>query len=43
MCRLSPHHEFVEHAIAVAAKVSATEHPLVFRDAPNSRRLSTTS
>jgi len=43
VCRFSPQHDLVEHAIAVAAKVSATEHPLVFRDPSNSRRLSTTS
>jgi pyrroloquinoline quinone biosynthesis protein E len=43
VCRFSPQHDLVEHAIAVAAKVSASEHPLVFRDPANSRRLSTTS
>jgi pyrroloquinoline quinone biosynthesis protein E len=43
VCRWSPHRALVEHAIEVAAKVSATEHPLVFRDPANSRRLSTTS
>jgi pyrroloquinoline quinone biosynthesis protein E len=41
VCRWSPHHELVEHAVAVAAKTSPSEHPLVFRDPVNSRRLST--
>jgi pyrroloquinoline quinone biosynthesis protein E len=39
-CRLSPHHGLVTAAVAQAAKTSPTEHPLVFRDAANSRRLS---
>jgi pyrroloquinoline quinone biosynthesis protein E len=43
VCRFSPDHDLVEHAVAAAATLSATEHPLVFRDPTNSRRLSTTS
>ena len=41
VCRLSPHHGLVTAAVAQAARTSPTEHPLVFRDAANSRRLST--
>lgn len=43
-CRLSPHHQVVVDAVAQARTLSAapaTEHPLVFRDPANSRRLST--
>jgi PqqA peptide cyclase len=43
VCRKSPHHGKVLAAVAQAEKAAAaprvTEHPLVFRDAPNSRRL----
>jgi pyrroloquinoline quinone biosynthesis protein E len=40
VCRLSPHHGRVEEAIAEAARIVPTEHPLVFRDPANSKRLS---
>ena len=40
VCRLSPHHHVVEAAVAEAAAPKAVEHPLVFRDPANSRRLS---
>jgi pyrroloquinoline quinone biosynthesis protein E len=40
VCRLSPHHGRVEEAIAEAARIVPTEHPLVFRDPVNSKRLS---
>jgi pyrroloquinoline quinone biosynthesis protein E len=50
VCRKSPHHDLVLAAVAQAevdaaaapagGRVSATEHPLVFRDPANSRRLS---
>jgi PqqA peptide cyclase len=42
VCRLSPHHALVTDAVAQAehaAAVRVTEHPLVFRDPVNSRRL----
>jgi pyrroloquinoline quinone biosynthesis protein E len=39
VCRLSPLHHTVQAAVAEAATVKAQEHPLVFRDATNSRRL----
>ncbi|HEX4510074.1 MAG TPA: pyrroloquinoline quinone biosynthesis protein PqqE, partial [Burkholderiaceae bacterium] len=42
-CRLSPHHDVVVAAVAEAEALPAaqvTEHPLVFRDPVNSRRLS---
>jgi pyrroloquinoline quinone biosynthesis protein E len=44
-CRLSPHHHVVAEAVAEAERRPATaativEHPLVFRDPANSRRLS---
>ena len=40
VCRLSPQHHVVEAAVAEAAAPKAVEHPLVFRDPVNSRRLS---
>ena len=40
VCSLSPLHHTVQAAVAEAATVSAQEHPLVFRDPVNSRRLS---
>jgi pyrroloquinoline quinone biosynthesis protein E len=42
VCRWSPDHDKVVNAVAQAAAAvpAATEHPLVFRDAVNSRRLS---
>jgi len=43
-CRLSPQHHVVVEAVAEAearATAAVTEHPLVFRDPANSRRLST--
>jgi PqqA peptide cyclase len=43
VCVKSPHHDkvlaAVEQAERTAAAPRVTEHPLVFRDAPNSRRL----
>ncbi|HSV60591.1 MAG TPA: pyrroloquinoline quinone biosynthesis protein PqqE [Variovorax sp.] len=42
VCIKSPHHHLVEEAVARAEAVSqarVTEHPLVFRDPANSRRL----
>ena len=41
-CRLSPHHDTVLQAVAQAeaGPPAVTEHPLVFRDPANSRRLS---
>ena len=39
-CRLSPQHHLVQAAVARAALPKLTEHPLVFRDPANSRRLS---
>jgi pyrroloquinoline quinone biosynthesis protein E len=39
VCRLSPDHGLVEAAIAEAAQTGVAEHPLVFRDPANSRRL----
>ena len=46
VCRFSPDHHLVQAAVAEAAVAQAappkvTEHPLVFRDPANSRRLST--
>jgi pyrroloquinoline quinone biosynthesis protein E len=45
VCRLSPQHPLVRAAVAKAESAAAipgtTEHPLVFRDPANSRRLST--
>ena len=40
VCSLSPLHHTVQAAVAEAATVTAQEHPLVFRDPDNSRRLS---
>jgi len=40
VCSLSPLHHTVQAAVAKAATVTAQEHPLVFRDPVNSRRLS---
>jgi|TARA_B110000259_G_scaffold98677_1_gene113901 pyrroloquinoline quinone biosynthesis protein E len=40
VCSLSPLHHTVQAAVAEAATVTAQEHPLVFRDPVNSRRLS---
>jgi pyrroloquinoline quinone biosynthesis protein E len=40
VCSLSPLHHTVQAAVAEAATVKAQEHPLVFRDPVNSRRLS---
>jgi pyrroloquinoline quinone biosynthesis protein E len=40
VCRFSPDHAQVRAAVAEAGKPAATEHPLVFRDPANSRRLS---
>ena len=42
VCRLSPQHHLVQAAVAEAAAPQVVEHPLVFRDAANSRRLSPT-
>ena len=39
-CALSPHHGLVQAAVAAAGKPAVTEHPLVFRDPVQSRRLS---
>jgi pyrroloquinoline quinone biosynthesis protein E len=43
VCRLSPQHHLVQAAVAEAALSAATphvtEHPLLFRDPVNSRRL----
>ena len=39
-CRLSPQHHRVQAAVAEASKPRVAEHPLVFRDPANSRRLS---
>jgi pyrroloquinoline quinone biosynthesis protein E len=42
VCVKSPHHHLVEEAVSHAASVPlarVTEHPLVFRDPANSRRL----
>ncbi len=39
VCRLSPQHHRVQEAVAEAATPKVTEHPLVFRDPVNSRRL----
>jgi PqqA peptide cyclase len=41
VCRLSPQHHLVQQAVAEAAAQKVTEHPLLFRDPVNSRRLST--
>ena len=43
VCVKSPHHALVVEAVqrAEAGVAVATEHPLVFRDPKNSRRLST--
>ena len=46
VCIKSPHHDRVEEAVAraevaAAAPAPVTEHPLVFRDPANSRRLAT--
>ena len=45
VCVKSPHHGLVQEAVqrAEAGVATVTEHPLVFRDAKNSRRLSTSS
>jgi len=41
VCVKSPHHGLVTEAVAqAAARTAVTEHPLVFRDPVNSRRLS---
>ncbi len=40
VCRLSPQHHLVQAAVAEAAAPKLTEHPLLFRDPVNSRRLS---
>jgi pyrroloquinoline quinone biosynthesis protein E len=40
VCRFSPQHGLVQAAVAQAATPNMTEHPLVFRDPVNSRRLS---
>ena len=40
VCRLSPQHNLVQAAVAEAAAPKAVEHPLLFRDPVNSRRLS---
>jgi len=40
VCRLSPQHHVVQAAVAEAAAAKPTEHPLVFRDPVNSRKLS---
>lgn len=40
VCHLSPHHALVADAVAQASANPVTEHPLVFRDVPNSNRLS---
>ena len=40
VCRFSPQHHLVQAAVAEAAAPKVTEHPLLFRDAVNSRRLS---
>ena len=42
VCRLSPHHALVTDAVAQAGTNPVVEHPLVFRDVPNSNRLSRT-
>jgi pyrroloquinoline quinone biosynthesis protein E len=39
VCRLSPQHHLVQAAVAEAALPKVTEHPLLFRDPVNSRRL----
>ena len=41
VCRLSPQHHLVQAAVAEATVPKVTEHPLLFRDPANSRRLST--
>jgi pyrroloquinoline quinone biosynthesis protein E len=38
-CRFSPHHDKVRHAVERAEVGGVTEHPLVFRDPKESRRL----
>ena len=40
VCRLSPQHHLVQAAVAEAAAPKVAEHPLLFRDPVNSRRLS---
>ncbi len=40
VCRFSPQHALVQAAVAEAARPKVAEHPLVFRDPVNSRRLS---
>ena len=40
VCRLSPQHHLVQAAVAEAAAAKVAEHPLLFRDPVNSRRLS---
>ena len=40
VCRLSPQHHVVQQAVAEAGAPSAIEHPLLFREPVNSRRLS---
>ena len=42
VCRKSPHHGLIEAAVAEAAQPRSVEHPLVFRDPGNSRRLNQT-
>ena len=43
VCRLSPQHHLVQAAVAEAAAPKLTEHPLVFRDPVNSKRLAAAS
>jgi pyrroloquinoline quinone biosynthesis protein E len=43
VCSKSPHHARVLAAVAQAEKPRGVEHPLVFRDPANSRRLGTTT
>jgi pyrroloquinoline quinone biosynthesis protein E len=39
VCHLSPHRGRVDEAISEAARTVPAEHPLVFRDPANSKRL----
>ena len=41
VCRFSPQHDLVQAAVAQAGSTTVREHPLVFRDPAQSRRLST--
>ena len=41
VCRFSPQHDLVQAAVAQAGSAVVREHPLVFRDPAQSRRLST--